>query len=225
MARNDWICKACNRGKHGLLSCHAYKMLGVEARWKVVKQAGLCFQCLGPHLVRNCHSTQCPMCGATHHSSLHSHDVRVSRIPAQNTPSAGAAVYSPFRSAPGAASVGLERSADIGPRRCNSLQTQGERCYVQTALVVVEGPEGSCPARVLIDGGSDSSFIRASLAEKLGLPTVKQGRFECVGFQEKMEEASIHDEVSVKLRSRYSDELLASINFPLLYDMFNWSLI
>ena len=65
---------------------------------------------------------------------------------------------------------------------------------------------GRCFARALIDGGSDSSFIRTSLAEKLGLATVNQATFMCVGFQERLEETSTHDEVTVRLRSRHSDQ-------------------
>ena len=58
-------------------------------------------------------------------------------------------------------------------------------CFVQTALVEASGPKGNCQVRALIDGGSDSSFIRSSLAEQLGLETVRTGVFVCLGFQEK----------------------------------------
>lgn len=70
---------------------------------------------------------------------------------------------------------------------------------VQTVLVNAEGPRGVRPTRVLIDGGSDASFIRASLAEELGLETVARGTFACAGFQEKVEEARQYDQVNVKL--------------------------
>ena len=67
----DWVCAACGAGKHGLSACPTYRRMTVPARWHVVKQAGVCFQCLGPHLLRACNSTQCPWCGGSHHSSLH----------------------------------------------------------------------------------------------------------------------------------------------------------
>ena len=73
-------------------------------------------------------------------------------------------------------------------RLCFSVQAQN-RCVVQTVLVNAAGPRGVRPTRVLIDGGSDASFIRASLAEELGLETVTKGTFACIGFQEKVEEA------------------------------------
>ena len=62
-------------------------------------------------------------------------------------------------------------------------------CYAQTALVTAAGPRGARLVRVLIDGGSDTSFIRASLADELGLESIGQGTFACVGFKEKLEEA------------------------------------
>ena len=205
-ARYDWLCKACNKSQHGLSSCNAYKMLSVEARWRLVRQAGLCFQCLGPHHVRDCHSTMCPMCGAAHHSSLH---VGAS-VPSTPLPMTTQNLVHPLS---GTASAVTGHAADVGPRRCNSLQTRGEHCFVQTALVVVEGPKGKHTARALIDGGSDSSFIRDSLAEKLGLPTVNQGTFMCVGFQERMEETRTHDEVTARLQNRHSEGEAATLNF------------
>ena len=67
----DWVCSACGIGKHGLSACSAYRCMTVPDRWRVVRQARLCYQCLGPHILRACTSTQCPWCGGPHHSSLH----------------------------------------------------------------------------------------------------------------------------------------------------------
>ncbi|XP_043205060.1 uncharacterized protein LOC122372211 [Amphibalanus amphitrite] len=83
-------------------------------------------------------------------------------------------------------------------------------CFVQTVLVEVSGPGGVCQVRALIDGGSDSSFIRSSLAEKLGLETEEQGVFACVGFLERTEEARVYDRVSVKLTGRQGGETTLS---------------
>ena len=60
-------------------------------------------------------------------------------------------------------------------------------------------------ARILLDGGSDSSYIRSSLAEELGLPVVGTGTFSCIGFQERMEEPRQYDRVRVDLSSRFGD--------------------
>ena len=82
-----WLCMACGQGQHGLSRCDRYHRMTVDERWEVVKKAGLCFQCLGPHLVRQCRSRSCHSCGQSHHSSLHQ--------PARDRPSITASGISP----------------------------------------------------------------------------------------------------------------------------------
>ena len=81
---------------------------------------------------------------------------------------------------------------------CMSISARGH-CYVQTALVSAAGPRGERGVRVLIDGGSDASFIRSSLADDLGLEPVGRGTFAVVGFKEKAEEAVEYDQVRTHL--------------------------
>ncbi|KAF0302408.1 hypothetical protein FJT64_025501 [Amphibalanus amphitrite] len=81
---------------------------------------------------------------------------------------------------------------------CMGVRSQ-QHCYVQTALVEVAGPRGVRLVRALIDGGADASFIRASLADQLGLEKIGQGTFACVGFKERVEEAHQYDQVSARL--------------------------
>lgn len=88
---------------------------------------------------------------------------------------------------------------------CFNLHAQN-RCYVQTALVDAVGLRGVRPTRLLIDGGSDASFIRASLAEEFDLEMVGQGTFACVGFKERLEETRQYDQVNVRLKSSQTGE-------------------
>ena len=81
-------------------------------------------------------------------------------------------------------------------------------CFVQTVLVEARGTRGVRQVRALIDGGSDTSFIRSSLTEQLGLEIVSKGIFACVGFQEKTEEARVYRQVQVKLAGRQSGEAI-----------------
>ncbi|KAF0312110.1 hypothetical protein FJT64_017089 [Amphibalanus amphitrite] len=82
----------------------------------------------------------------------------------------------------------------LNGRMCMGVRSQ-QHCYVQTALVEVAGPRGVRLVRALIDGGADASFIRASLADQLGLEKVGQGTFACVGFKERVEEAHQYDQL------------------------------
>ena len=78
---SSWTCTACGRYKHGLARCFAYQNMSVPDRWAAVRQAGLCFQCLGPHQYRSCRSHQCHRCGAPHHSSLHDTERTTTHLP------------------------------------------------------------------------------------------------------------------------------------------------
>ncbi|XP_043197889.1 uncharacterized protein LOC122368221 isoform X2 [Amphibalanus amphitrite] len=297
--RAGWVCGVCQNGRHGLSACPTYRSMDVASRWRAVRQEGLCYQCLGPHMVRVCTSSACPRCGEAHHSSLHdaggsaapvrpsaasvrppaapvhmsAAPVRLPAAPARQgtaRPSpaappravdrsmhavtcaapAAAAAWSPgwpdhltFQDSQtpawtGRAPVELPSGGEVtghasavGPsvqspsaaavqpscqatspregKRLYNVNAQSS-CFVQTVLVEVSGPGGVCQVRALIDGGSDSSFIRSSLAEKLGLETEEQGVFACVGFLESTEEARVYDRVSVKLTGRQGGEATLS---------------
>ena len=77
------------------------------------------------------------------------------------------------------------------------------KSFFQTAVVEATGPKGNRKVRILLDGGSDSSYIRSSLAEELGLQVLGSGVFSCVGFQQRTEEARSYDRVEVELESRF----------------------
>ena len=176
---------------NGLAKCDRYRRMSVEERWEAVKRARLCFQCLGPHL-RNCQSKRCPLCSEHHHSSLH--------VTGQNAPSRRQAVgisphATPFtpessRTQLGSASNQTRPNENACPARCHryNASAQCNNWFYQTAVVEATGPRGCRPVRVLIDGGSDTSYVRTSLAEELGLPTLRTDTFACIGFQEKVEE-------------------------------------
>ncbi|XP_043236743.1 uncharacterized protein LOC122389116 isoform X2 [Amphibalanus amphitrite] len=283
-----WTCVACQKDKHGLSKCLDYQRMSVDDRWLVVRRAGLCYQCLGPHFARDCRSSNCRVCGERHHTSLHSEpgrqpgagtrdrrppahraDSRPQQLPpcregsylpdlppptpvgqqpqrpgwspavprqAMNVTAACAVdvpqpvlptPVSPQPLVPSSSTTArvntacampdvhmtpcavahcspdacpLEAAPSDRPAACENL------CYMQTALVEASGPRGTCQLRVLLDGGSDSSYVRTSAAELLGLPTVGRGVFACLGFQERLEEPRMYEKVRLSLRSRHGGE-------------------
>ena len=80
----------------------------------------------------------------------------------------------------------------------------GRVFFSQTVLVDAHGPHGDKQIRAIIDGGSDCSFIRASVARELGLQTVGKGRFAYIGFQEHTEKACTYDQVAGVLSSKHT---------------------
>ena len=81
----------------------------------------------------------------------------------------------------------------------------GSNRFYQTTLVEAAEPRGCRQVRVLLDGGSDTSYLRASLAEELGLPVTGTDTFACIGFQEKVEEPHPYNRVQITLRSRFDN--------------------
>ena len=205
----DWMCAACRKHKHGLGKCFVYQRMTPQERWSVVKQSGLCFQCLGPHHVRECQSSNCQTCHLPHHSSLHltHHDSvpptrAVSRTGGDPAP-VGVQSH-PQRSEAPRPHVSTGATGSWRPERRQQCSTAVESDHVsggsvpifynQTVLVNAVGPRGTKQVRVMIDGGSDSSFIRSTVADELGLVTLGQGTFECIAFQEHIEEARTYDQ-------------------------------
>ena len=284
----DWLCVACGRARHGLATCHAYRAQDVDTRWEIVRAAGVCYRCLGPHYARDCRSSDCPRCGGPHHSSLHGFstaepplrppaqfgsraepsqgtDGRLRLPPADHRdghqsahpappPPAGQQSQHKGWSTTGSRQIAAsaQRGNDsflpetVPEDTCHSsaptnvmltasaTQSPADAdvmtdavcpphdqhtltatdlpsasvgvCFTQTALVEATGPRGTCMLRVLIDGGSDSSYIRASAADLLGLPTVGSGTFACMGFQERGEEPRVYEKVRLGMRCRHGGE-------------------
>ncbi|XP_045132204.1 uncharacterized protein LOC123516668 [Portunus trituberculatus] len=223
VSKKDWVCKACNRGQHDLFKCQQYRKMSIDKRWAIVKSAGLCFQCLGPHNYRSCTSNKCPYCDNPHHSSLHRQDLRqLSPLATPYHPSQShnilanhtfseprwkwiksANAYDGCATSPGPTCEGVditEHHQHLTEQRYNV--TTSKFCYSSTALVVAVNGGHTRLVRLLIDGGSDSSYIRTSVAEALQFPITGSGTFACIGFQEKME-IQTYDQVRITLRGRY----------------------
>ncbi|XP_055590122.1 uncharacterized protein LOC129742271 [Uranotaenia lowii] len=69
------LCVYCSNPSHEVANCSQFKALDVEGRCKVIKQKGMCRNCLVPHRRWPCRSTkECRVegCRVRHHSLLHS---------------------------------------------------------------------------------------------------------------------------------------------------------
>ena len=198
-------CGACGKVGHDLSRCEKLQRMPIDARWDVVRASKACFRCLRVgHRSNECKAGACSMCGRHHHSLLHNSSSSPTGEAAGL--SAHAAPFSPAQvSTPAAKAATESRDAQSSRHRYNVSGQRGNECFFQTALVEAEGPRGRRMTRILLDGGSGSSYIRSSLAEELGLPVTDSGTFSCIGFQEKAEEPRQYDRVRVGLRSRFGE--------------------
>ena len=222
--KSTWSCFICKEGQHRLDRCAQYQAMNVDDRWTMVRRVGACFQCLGRHYIRDCRSGTCRLCQRPHHTSLHrslptsSSEITAPRSSPLGRTTGQQPVTQP--APPGLQPPQTDRHADARGTTSDSRAAlpppswrfnaqsaqQPQQCYMQTALVEGRGPHNTRALRVLLDGGSDASYIRKSVAEEMGLSVIGSGTFACVGFQERAEEQRIYQRVKIDLQSRHGGE-------------------
>ena len=151
-------CRFC-RGGHGSLNCPEFNGKAVDDRWKLVQESKLCFNCLKPtnskHFSKICRQPKCPVvnCGKRHHKLLHSQPLIVATENPTNTTLTGLAA--------------------------SKSSTTMKETLLQTALAKLSVNGQEVTVRVLLDSGSQRSYIRKNIAESIGL----QGTSEVLSLQ------------------------------------------
>lgn len=167
-ANVNMSCPYCKES-HKIANCKQFAKESYESRHDFVQTKGLCFNCLGAnHSIKYCRQTSsCRVCKRRHHSLLHP---KSSSNPAvSNTNSiATAEVKSAVSAVQTALSAGEPSSPNIA-----SYFSQGSvptQVLLATALVEAQTRRGSTQLlRVLLDQGSQASFITESTVQLLGL--------------------------------------------------------
>ena len=151
-------CVVCYKN-HGLKSCVTFLSLPVNERFRKAASKGLCFRCLEPgHRVEMCQKPPCKHCQGRHHSLLHHdsarphlEDVRVESAP--ELPSSS--------SSPPVSSSVVANSVAV---------SSGGKVILQTVPAILSGSNGcSKVVRCFFDPGSQTSFVRQSVIDELGL--------------------------------------------------------
>ena len=140
-------CIMCKTEKHPLYSCTRFKGLTHDRMMSLLKEHGMCLNCLRPgHFVRQCKSQhKCRKCQRPHHTLLHV-ETDGDEVPVDGNTQAGLL--------PSHAAMGLTASS-----------------LLMTCQVAVDAPDGSTvKARALLDSASSASFISERLAQSLSLP-------------------------------------------------------
>lgn len=157
------VCVFCSN-QHLLYQCKQFASKSPEERSEFVQSKRLCFNCFSStHNVRSCHqSTCCRRCGRRHHSLLH-----LERSEHQ-VPAVAPTTSSEQSSSP----VNVQQSNNYEKKVVAHFakeEHQG-KMLLATALVKVKSTNGySQTARVLIDQGSEASFVTESTVQSLGL--------------------------------------------------------
>ena len=141
------VCVLCEKPHHGVARCFKFKKLSLQDKRDVVKKHNLCVCCLkSGHGSSSCDKV-CPTCQKKHH--FHLHDPK----PSGPTTPAKPAAEKP-------------KPADVTTAFTLNVKSQASLAILRVR-VQLEGNERLCWA--LVDSGSNTTFVKRSVANELGL--------------------------------------------------------
>ncbi len=128
-----------------------------EKQLAIVKQANLCFNCLGHHKVSQCKSKyRCKTCTRKHHTSLCNPQKPPNNDTREQTPET-----------PNGQPIHATLTPATPTSILNNQRTGLTACLLKTAISTVSLANQRVVANILFDEGAQCSFITCELADKL----------------------------------------------------------
>lgn len=217
-------CSFCNESSHKIYSCFKFKNLTPVDKFKFVKSKKMCFNCFNSqHMIDQCMSRHCNICNQKHNTLLHGYFERnLNKISGESSgcnrnshvatskssPSNKKFQNSSQSNAPPTSKQNTtaqpSKSSDssaISPS-CSGVATRN--CHVLLGTVLgytFDSQKQQIPVKVLLDPGSQNSFITESLFKRLGIKSsYKPLNISGIGltdsFAHKMVNIAIHSESS-----------------------------
>ncbi|XP_065895716.1 uncharacterized protein [Dysidea avara] len=157
---NCIFCKGAHKpGLRNTVTCH-------RERLSIVKNAGLCFNCLARHKVSQCTSRfTCKECRRKHHTSLCQAFTTTDKLPSQSpsTPQQGHTT---------SATTATEQQPVTAVTTASLSALHTSVCLLKTAIAdISSGQSGhtTVEGNIFFDEGAQRSFITQNLADKLHL--------------------------------------------------------
>ncbi|XP_058802077.1 uncharacterized protein LOC131670472 [Phymastichus coffea] len=177
-------CVFCGES-HGSANCEEAKKMSFEDRKKIMKDKNCCFKCLIPnHRSKNCKvKIICGWCGNRYHI-LVCRELNKDKEPSDPS----------------------ERKNDATVKSSRPEQTLASFCsapdvYLQTLRVVIYSDTREKVARVVVDQGSQRSYIRSDAAKFLGYQPVGKREVTHALFGRVKSDTQVHNLYSVRMRS------------------------
>lgn len=179
-SQNNLSCFYCKRPNHSLSRCNAFVNLPHKEKLNFLQSDHRCSNCFGKHEFSQCRSTNlCNICHKKHHTSLHIGNTPLSNQNSQNSQGRDGYPESDSQNKGAIPRTNQYRpqynknKSDYDSRTSmshTSFSQEPSLVLLSTAVVNIKTKNRqNVKARVLIDSGSQSSFITENLVKKLGL--------------------------------------------------------
>ncbi|UYV84516.1 hypothetical protein LAZ67_X002428 [Cordylochernes scorpioides] len=157
-------CIFCGNG-HPSQECYSGQRMHLPEKKDKAKGKNVCFWCLLPgHGFKKCRiKPRCPVCGGKHYA------IMCPTLEAQKTSHLQKAELKDSGESP---ATKQETANQFTSTTLNNATVGG--VYLQTLIVKISGPKGKHNVRVLLDCGSQRSYISKRMVDALGLKRVQQ---------------------------------------------------
>ena len=202
-------CTFC-KGAHTTSECHI--VTDIRERRNILKREGRCYLCLrkGGHLARECQSSiKCFTCKGRHHVALCENRNRPGQVVYRQSKNEGDRSSSfPRRKADQASQTNIAEPATSFCGMNVKGNSEGKGYLLQTAFVIAANPEDpskEVKLRLLIDSGSQRSYVTQRARALLELPTANQEEIMIKAFGTNKAVIQHCDVVPICLKSRLSN--------------------
>ncbi|XP_064464472.1 uncharacterized protein LOC135375756 [Ornithodoros turicata] len=203
-------CVLCKSGQHRLEGCTAG--LSPEEVRLILRLEGRCFLCgRRSHISKDCRVRrvlQCDRCHRRHLTQL---------CPGVNSSSTEQSPQSSQSTAQEPSTVHASTGTVVTSLSSSSAVLPGAAVLLQTAKVWIEGTDGRRSlARILLDGGSQRSFIRQDVSTKLGCTLLRSEDLHVGALGNTASSCTKYRCVRVLLRSQFSASCMAieAVEYP-----------
>ena len=181
-------CCVCRKNHH-VWSCVNFLSLAVKDRFRMALSKGLCFRCLeAGHVAQSCEKPPCKHCRGKHHSLLH-----VDSVSSGSSATPPSSQTSPERASLSQAPPSTAASHVVAS---SMVSSGGGKVILQTVPAVMCGSHGcSKVVQCFLDPGSQTSFVRQSIVQELGLDG-KSVRIAVSGFGGKSDKETLRKRIA-----------------------------
>ena len=192
-------------------------MASIAARKEILKRAGQCFVCLKRnHISKNCSSKmKCLKCGRQHHISICTSDTNneVKSLHTLNVEGSASLPQSQTSCSPPRESSGRLTVLYVNVSTPILLQT------AKAAIYRPGQPNDKFLARLILDSGSQRSYVTTTVKDKLRLPSERKQTISVKTFGSTEENTQSVDVVHLCITTEHGDDVqLSAFVTPLICD-------